>query len=1100
MNNTTNQSQTPKNLLPHHFEEWQLSGVNPEITAKNVISISSQSIYEYLCYSDEIKRLNTGRLPSSILRSYRTLEDGGWWVSGVDLLTHENSLWGQFKPDNPRIVPSKSLESPDESGKSPDKKTKPIKYEAPRKTPTELIALRVPMEICQKIAHRYNLTFDESPDNFWKWVLAHPQIPVAITEGAKKAGAMLTQGIAAIALPGIYSGYRSPKDKFGKPWAPPHLIPQLEVFATKNRKIYFAFDNDKKESTRINVRKATRTTADLFENFGCKTYILSWTGKDKGIDDFIVNQGSEAFEKAYRGALALPKWQINQAVSLTYKPNVEVDSRFLPKLDPPENANVILLKAPKGTGKTQWTKRQVLKYLNGDRPVLVLSHRVQLCEMLCNECGVDYQTHRFTSETRGVFGIGLCVDSMHKRSGARFNPEDWYGAVIIIDEVEQVLWHMLNSSTCKADRVPILRNMKKVIQNSLMYGGKIFMADADLSDISIKWLNKTAGDCEIKQWLMVNNYQPENPWDIYHYEHSRPNGLVKKLEDHVESGGRPFVCVSGQRAKSKYSTQGLEEHFHNKFPHLKILRIDAETLGDPNHPAYGCMSNLNEILNHYDMVIVSPAIETGVSIECTTFDGKTPHFTSVWCIAQGVQTANSVCQALARVRAAVPRHIWINRCGLQKVGNGGVTIHRLLSGSKNMRDAHINLLLQGGLSSADSVDLDFEAESLIAWAQRAVTINIARFAYRETIISALKEEGHNIHDSREVIEGSEQVNEELEACKNKLYKAEREKIVEAGNPTDDEYKKLKDKRSKTENERLRYRHGNLFRTYKVKVTDRLIELDDKGFYSDLNLHYYLTKGREFIKNHDVNNAVNQFMRGEGSIFTPDFNRSQIGLKIWMLDQINIKEILENKQRREDSDFIVEAAEFIFKYHKQYKDVFGIKAFNRDGTRKTNMTLILSVLSLLGLKCARIRKVTVDGKQVQVYSQPVPDFEKIGNKAVVDEWDCPIPIMDMREKIFDAWHERDMLKMNDKSNPYLKLVTDGNNKKEDITVNSSPPKLEELSQEVRQTIEDVKSAIEIGGEGLAPIWQAVEKGIRGLVRSCLTALEQQKLEIVDPMNC
>ena len=43
---------------------------------------------------------------------------------------------------------------------------------------------------------------------FRTWLAQQPQIPVIICEGAKKAACLLSLGYAAIALPGIFNGYR----------------------------------------------------------------------------------------------------------------------------------------------------------------------------------------------------------------------------------------------------------------------------------------------------------------------------------------------------------------------------------------------------------------------------------------------------------------------------------------------------------------------------------------------------------------------------------------------------------------------------------------------------------------------------------------------------------------------------------------------------------------------------------------------------------------------------------------------------------------------------------------------------------------------------
>jgi hypothetical protein len=43
--------------------------------------------------------------------------------------------------------------------------------------------------------------------------------------------------------------------------------------------------------------------------------------------------------------------------------------------------------------------------------------------------------------------ISATLDSLHQQSQARFNPNDWYNDTVIIDECDQVFWHLLNSGT-----------------------------------------------------------------------------------------------------------------------------------------------------------------------------------------------------------------------------------------------------------------------------------------------------------------------------------------------------------------------------------------------------------------------------------------------------------------------------------------------------------------------------------------------------------------------------------------------------------------------------------------------------------------------------
>jgi hypothetical protein len=84
----------------------------------------------------------------------------------------------------------------------------------PPPTPTSLFALKIPLHLWQKIATHYQLEIlpedidNNQPDSgFWQWFLPHPQIPLCITEDAKKAGALLIASYVAIALPGVFGGY-----------------------------------------------------------------------------------------------------------------------------------------------------------------------------------------------------------------------------------------------------------------------------------------------------------------------------------------------------------------------------------------------------------------------------------------------------------------------------------------------------------------------------------------------------------------------------------------------------------------------------------------------------------------------------------------------------------------------------------------------------------------------------------------------------------------------------------------------------------------------------------------------------------------------------
>ena len=67
------------------------------------------------------------------------------------------------------------------------------------------------------------------------------------------------------------------------------------------------------------------------------------------------------------------------------------------------------------------------------------------------------------------------------------------GESVILDEVEQSLWHLLNSNTCKDKRVKILKAFQELISTVLTTGGLVIAQDADLSDISLEYLQDLTG-------------------------------------------------------------------------------------------------------------------------------------------------------------------------------------------------------------------------------------------------------------------------------------------------------------------------------------------------------------------------------------------------------------------------------------------------------------------------------------------------------------------------------------------------------------------------------------------------------------------------------
>ncbi|WP_107667543.1 phage/plasmid primase, P4 family [Cyanothece sp. BG0011] len=289
-----------KKINEKHRNEWvNGSGVDPEIVYLNVRSLIGPATFDFLLYSENVPRRNDGRINNRTLKANQHLEDGGWGVNAVDPETGEDILWGQLKPNNPKVTSDGKVR----------------KYEVPPYEPVEAICLKVSRRIGLKVAKKSGLlkkyreqireqwimtegiTYKEflrqKDQLFWKWVKKNPDVAIAVVEGTKKAGALLSQGIAAISIPGIWNG--SPKDEDGNPT----LLPQLQYLAQPGREVVIVFDQDEKLKTQASVIAARERLASCFRDQCCKVLFLCWDTPEKGIDDAIVVNEAQWFHSIW---------------------------------------------------------------------------------------------------------------------------------------------------------------------------------------------------------------------------------------------------------------------------------------------------------------------------------------------------------------------------------------------------------------------------------------------------------------------------------------------------------------------------------------------------------------------------------------------------------------------------------------------------------------------------------------------------------------------------------------------------------------------------------------------------------------------------------
>lgn len=264
-------TEKPDNIDANHWEEWINSGVNPDIIKRNVRSIHDAREVDKILSRNSKKRWKHS---SELVPA--------WQVSGLDPLTGETTLQGvQVKPDTAPL----------------NKDGKTQKYIG---------------------ASGYGacpLFLDTGIEGYWQSVIDSFSIPLLITEGAKKAASLLSNGYAAVSIPGVSTCRKNGRMH--------HLLQPLTGFG---RLVYLCFDNDmlfKKQ-----VQEALLAMGRELSASGSKVMVIKLPlGANKGVDDFIAANGKEAFDELVKEALTIEEWRIEIQEQWKKQEGYEEDER-----------------------------------------------------------------------------------------------------------------------------------------------------------------------------------------------------------------------------------------------------------------------------------------------------------------------------------------------------------------------------------------------------------------------------------------------------------------------------------------------------------------------------------------------------------------------------------------------------------------------------------------------------------------------------------------------------------------------------------------------------------------------------------------------------
>lgn len=849
---------TPEiNNLPDHIrQELEESLICKEIVLLNFHYIGEGEVHptDYVIKAFDMEfeqkdRLNTGRVKGEILnqiyKRYKHLEGGFSEIYSYDPINNLTFLV-QIKPNCP-------YEYLDGGTK------KQIKYEAPKGGGTPYIFLNIPFSLIKKLAKKYhipNLPEDTIKDK-WKWVQDHPVIPITITEGWKKAACLMSNGYIAVACFSITT--HSQKATEGENAWFTELKPEIKWLLERGKRtIYIAFDAEdtSKVKSIIANNKQRKTLGKKLQRLGHKVFILDWKHElGKGIDDFAYSQGIEAVEKLYHKALTYSRFTARIRATYTRRLSNAIDINYqyikaeLIRLAKDNGKSLIAIKAPQKSGKSTAIK-EFLKTIKGR--VLAITHRQTLSNNLANLFGLyPYSEGLIKMSLENYYssnGLSVCIDSLLKID------ENEHYDYIILDELEQLVWHILSSTTeISKIRGDIIDKFGRIIDNCISHGGTIICADADLSDFSINWL-RDLSEYGIKKndiTAYQNTYKPFEGRELNLWK--SPEEIRLLIENSIRQNERIYISTSGQKIISLNGSINLEQWLIDLgVEKNEIYRIDHETLADPDHQSFAIIDNLSR-LKQARVIIGTNCISTGVSLDEDVI-GK---IDAVYGLFSGNYPLEDFEQSLERYRGDCPRHVWMPEKVNTKIATG--------ASSKAKLETHFKrkiTLSQQAMGGTQQVFCSKQIGYYVAFASR---INGDYLNLKSVFELKMSDKGYRIAHCQLEDEYKSAKKATKEKAKKIKEKSQRDccyQLWQTNKPNECEYSKLKRKRNKTKQERLSQERGELHKKYghlqeiedNPEKFEELVLADMKGNHQQLRNRFNALMGYDLMRQLEVKKA------------------------------------------------------------------------------------------------------------------------------------------------------------------------------------------------------------------------------------------------------
>jgi hypothetical protein len=404
--------------------------------------------------------------------------------------------------------------------------------------------------------------------------------------------------------------------------------------------------------------------------------------------------------------------------------------------DLPPGNSIFFGRAGLGRGKSTQLVKWVEEWKKLGNSFICLGYRNTLLIQLCQKLGFyhlhDKDAAIMRHDPRG--GIALCVDSLW-----RFDPEDFDGKIIILDEVMSIIRHLLHSSTVKNRD-----NILELFHQAILRASQLVCLDGNLADWAVKYLNALAPD---KKIIRLENTYRGNKAHVNFLigtididEEVKKNDRSPWLHQVLNNSRVPVICTDSQ-----VFAESLDNLLSAKG--LKVLRIDSKTV--PEDYVKELLKNCDEYIekNLPDVIIYTPSAESGVDISIKNY--FTDHFGFFF----GVLGVDAILQMMGRIRdSKCEKFIWVREWVAQSEAT-----HSRSPFAKSVSKAIEKLLIQDITDTCSLLDRSDELTAKLkaiveqsknphfeASNQIQAIDNFEKSNLRECVMEALKEVGYSV--------------------------------------------------------------------------------------------------------------------------------------------------------------------------------------------------------------------------------------------------------------------------------------------------------------------------------------------------------------------